>query len=63
MKAVHFDASGTEIEAHNVTSCCSVGFTSWRRLVEIFRAAGELRPGETLKSFQIDDRGITFRVD
>ena len=62
MKAVHFDATGAEIEAHNVTGY-SVGFASWRRLVEIFKAAGELRPGETLKSFQVDDRGITFRVE
>ena len=62
MKAVHFDSNGAEIEAHNVTGC-TVGFASWRRMVEIFRAANELRPGETLKSFQVDDRGITFRVD
>lgn len=61
MKAVHFDAkTGSEIPAHEVRGIA--GFTSWRRLAEIFRAAGELREGERLLSFQVDERGIGFRV-
>lgn len=62
MKATHFDArTGKEIEAHDVRGG-AVGFASWPRLAEIFKEAGELRQGETLKSFQVDDRGVTFRV-
>jgi hypothetical protein len=62
MKAVHFDAkTGHEIAAHEVQYGI-VGFISWRRLSEIFRASKEIQPTEELLSFQIDDRGITFRV-
>lgn len=62
MKAVHFDAkTGNQIKTHEVGGG-STGFCSWRRLSEIFRAAEEVRNYEELLSFQIDERGITFRV-
>lgn len=61
IKAVHIDAkTGAEIEAH--VSSGLVGFISWRRLFEVLRRCGELKPNEELLSFQIDGRGITFRV-
>jgi hypothetical protein len=64
MKAVHFDAkTGNPIEAHNVGSMGGVtGFISWRRLCELFRDGKEIRDNEALLSFQIDERGITYRV-
>jgi hypothetical protein len=62
MKAIYFDAkTGTEIPAHSVSGI--TGFVSWRRLAEIFRAAHEVKSFEDLVSYQIDDRGITFRVE
>lgn len=64
MKAIHFSAeTGNEISAHEVHHDANiVGFCSWKRLAEIFRRADEVRTNETLSSFQIDDRGITFRI-
>lgn len=61
MHAHHFDASGKELEAHQVRGGVA-GFCSWRRLQEVLRQAGELRPEERLMSYQVDDRGISFRV-
>lgn len=61
MKAVHFDTNGKQIAPHEASGIA--GFTSWLRLAEIFRAAGELRDNERLLSFQVDDRGITFYVE
>lgn len=65
MPAVHFDVkTGREIPAHEASRGAPVvGFCSWQRLAEVFRNAGELKEGETLKSFQVDDRGITFRIE
>ena len=61
MKATHFDAkTGNEFPAYQASGLA--GFTSWVRLSKIFRDAGEVRPDEELLSFQVDDRGITFRV-
>jgi hypothetical protein len=62
MKAEHFSAAtGRPIETHEVRSCV-VGFCSWKRLAEVYRAAGELKEGETIESFQVDERGISIRV-
>lgn len=64
MKAIHIDIpSGREMQAHEVPVVGTVGFCSWRRLQEVLSAALELRRDETLKSVQIDDRGITYRVE
>ena len=61
MKAYHFDAkTGEEMRPTDVSGV--TGFTSWRRLGEIFRDAGELRADEELLSFQVDSRGICYRV-
>lgn len=62
MKAVHFDAKiGKEMPAHEARGVA--GFISWRRLAELFRTSGEVRASEDLLSFQVDDRGISFRVE
>lgn len=62
MKAIHFDAkTGEQLEAHEV-GVSSTGFCSWGRLSEVFRAAEEVRNYEELLSFQVDERGITFRL-
>lgn len=62
MRAIHIEVpSGREVPAHEVRASV-VGFTSWRRLEEVFRAAGEINPRERLEGVQIDERGITFRV-
>ena len=63
MRAIHITIpEGHEIPAHEVPAGI-VGFTSWRRLEEIFRRAGEINSRERLIGVQIDDRGITFRVE
>lgn len=57
-----FDAeTGKEIAAHEKESYV-VGFVSWRRLHEVFKAAGEITKDERAVSWKVDDRGITFRV-
>lgn len=61
MKAIHFDRHGNEIPAHEVRAG-TTGFVSWGRMAEVLAAANELRPGEHVKSFQVDERGISFRV-
>ena len=60
MKAIHFTSSGREIQPHEVQSGVT-GFISWRRMNEVLRTAKELCDGEVLMSFQVDDRGLTFR--
>ena len=50
----------SKIKEHQLTG--TVGFVSWRRLKEVFRAANELRDTETLVSYSIDDRGIEYKV-
>ncbi len=62
MKAVHFDRLGKELQAHEVGGG-SVSFISWRRLSEVLRAAGELRDFERTIGFQVDDRGLSVRVE
>lgn len=62
MEAIHIDAkTGQQIPAFAVSGE-SVGFISWRRLAEVLGSARELRGGENVVSYQIDDRGLTFRV-
>lgn len=62
MEAIHFDAkTGREIPSHEVRGA-TVGFISWVRLPELFKAGGETRPNERMLSFQVDERGITFWV-
>lgn len=62
MQATHFDAkTGKEMPAHEATGVA--GFVSWRRLSELFRASGEVKPNEDLLSFQVDERGIMFRTE
>ena len=59
MQATHFDAkTGKRIEAHDVRGG-AVGFASWQRLAEIFRAAGELRPGMSVIA-KVDTRTAAF---
>lgn len=43
--------------------CGTAGRTSWKRLVEILRRAGELGIGEDVVSFEADERGIAFVVE
>jgi hypothetical protein len=64
MKAIHFNAeTGAEIPAHEVSRLSNVtNFCSWQRLSKVFREAGELFPSEHIVAFQIDERGITYRV-
>ncbi len=63
MKAVHFDVkTGEEIPAHLVQRAGVVGFISWYRLAKLFYESGEVRENEELLSFQVDDRGICFRM-
>lgn len=63
MQAIHFDRDGREIPAHEASLGSNLtNFCSWRRLWQTLRESGELRPNETLVSFQVDDRGITYRV-
>jgi hypothetical protein len=38
------------------------GRISWRRLVEVMRAAGELKRDEELEAFVVDDEGVQFYV-
>lgn len=40
-----------------------VGFFSWRRLAEILRESGEVKTGERLMSYRLDEHGIHYRVD
>ena len=62
MKAIHIEPqTGREIPAHEVGGGV-IGFISWHRLLTLFRDANELRQGESIKSFQIDERGLTFRL-
>jgi hypothetical protein len=63
LKATHFSASsGLEMPAHEVHGG-STGFISWQRLAGVLRTGGELRPDEGVISFQVDDRGLSFRVE
>lgn len=64
MKAIHFNAeTGAEIQAHEVSKLSNVvNFCSWQRLRVVFKEAGELFPTERIVAFQIDERGITYRV-
>ncbi len=62
MKAVHIEPqTGWEIPAHEVGGGIT-GFISWHRLLTLFRETKELRDGESVKSLQIDNRGIVFRL-
>jgi hypothetical protein len=41
----------------------SAGFISWKRLAEdLFKAAGELKPGEDITHFDVGERGINYFV-
>lgn len=61
MKAIHINAkTGHEMRAHGAAGLAS--FCSWRRLEEVMRSGGEVRPTEDLLSYQLDDRGITIRM-
>lgn len=62
--ARHFDPkTNLEIAAHEASQGSDlVGFASWYRLEEVFRAANEIHPYEDITSFQVDARGICFRV-
>jgi len=64
MKAIHFNAAtGAEIPAHEASQLSNVtNFCSWRRLAEVFKDARETFPSERVVAFQVDDRGITYRV-
>lgn len=62
MKAIHFDSLGKEVEAHTVRSA-TVGFVSWRRLSEVLHKAGELRDFERVSGYQVDDRGLSVRIE
>jgi hypothetical protein len=62
MKAHYFDADGKKLKALPSSGLVGVGFFSWHRLQEILRKAGEIRPNELLLSYQVDDRGICFRI-
>lgn len=62
MQAVHIDAkTGTEIPAHEAASGVT-GFISWRRLVDVLRNGNEITGGEEVRVWQVDERGITFRL-
>jgi hypothetical protein len=39
------------------------GGFSWRRLEEILRAAGELRPHETVTRYRVNFDGVAFYVE
>lgn len=40
------------------------GFVSFQRLAtEVFRAAGEIRPNETITHFEIRSNGIQFYIE
>lgn len=62
MKAIHINGHGLEIPAHEVRSNVT-GFISWQRLCEVLRSAHELKKDEIVTSYQIDDRGLVFRVE
>ena len=62
MEAIHFDHAGKKLPAHQSPAGIA-GFTSWKRLSEIFRRAGEIRDFERIVGWQIDERGITFKVE
>lgn len=38
------------------------GFISWRRITEVLKAAGEIKPTEELTHLVIDQNGITTRL-
>jgi hypothetical protein len=40
-----------------------VGSFSWRRLHEILRSSGELRPGETVLRYTVSTDGVQFYLD
>ncbi len=40
---------------------CS-GFFTWQRLETILRKAGELRDGETIEGYRVEDAGVNFYV-
>ena len=61
MEATHINAdTGQKMPAHAVSGV--TGFVSWRRLREVFARAGETTGKEQIASWQIDERGITFRL-
>ena len=63
LKATHFDAAtGREIPAEQIKGG-STGFISWPRLAKVIRDGGELHKGELVISFQVDDRGLSFRTE
>lgn len=41
----------------------TVGFISWVRLVEILQQSGELRKGETIEGYRVEEAGINFFFD
>lgn len=62
METARFDRNGKKLAAHEApVGLC--GFTSWRRLSEIFRRAGEIRDCEQITGWQVDELGITFKVE
>jgi len=63
MKAFHINPeTGQEIPAHKVCGVSAAGFISWKRLGKLLCDCGEIRDYEELLSFQVDERGICFRV-
>lgn len=61
LQATHYSfETGMEVPAHTVSG--QTGFISWRRLAEVLRAAGELKPHEIADTVQVDLRGLAFRV-
>lgn len=39
------------------------GYISWGRLAETLKGCGEVREGEKIVGFNVDDRGISFVVE
>lgn len=64
MLTVHIDLkTGKIIPANEAHRVAVVGFISWQRLEEQLRKAGEFKSHEAVASFQLDERGITYRVE
>lgn len=40
----------------------TAGFFTWHRLEQILRAAGELRDGERIEGYRIEEAGVNFYV-
>jgi hypothetical protein len=67
MKPIHFArrgvaASFSVVDAEELPPHGEVGQISWNRLVETLQSVGEIKDNEKLSSFQIDERGIVYRV-